>query len=75
MAEHLAPYRTYVIRCWKEPHSQAGTSIYRFSLEIPATGERLGFSRPEDLIHALELTLTQVQVQAIADIPPEDEVN
>ena len=75
MARHLAPYRTYVIRCWEEQSAQPGTRIYRFSLEIPATGERSGFSRSEELIDALELVLSQIQGQAIADNASEDEPN
>ncbi len=62
-----APYRTLVVRCWQEPYDQSGSCVYRFSLEIPATGERFGFTHSEDLVHALELTLTQLQTQAIAD--------
>lgn len=61
MPKHLAPYQTYVIRCWEEQSTQAGINIYRFSLEIPATGKRFGFTSPEDLIHALELALPQIQ--------------
>lgn len=67
MVDHLAPYRTYVIRCWQEHCEQQSTSIYRFSLEVPATGERFGFTCAENLISALELALAQMQTQAIAD--------
>ncbi len=62
MTKHLALYRTYIIRCWEEPRSQAGISIYRFSLEISATGERFGFTCSEDLINALATALAQIQV-------------
>ncbi|HEY9661930.1 MAG TPA: hypothetical protein V6C65_26035 [Allocoleopsis sp.] len=73
MTKHLALYRTYVIRCWEEPRSQAGISIYRFSLEIPVTGERFGFTCSEDLINALETALAQIQVQVSTET--EDEAN
>ncbi len=62
-----APYRTLVVRCWQEQGGQPDAYIYRFSLEIPATGERFDFTHSEDLVHALELTLTQLQTQAIAE--------
>lgn len=67
MARHIATYMTYVIRCWAEPSSQATTSIYRFTLDIPATGHRFGFTSSEALISALELALSPIQEQ------PEDE--
>jgi hypothetical protein len=69
MAKPLAPYRTYIIRSWEEPcrGSQSGAAIYRFSLEIPATGERFGFTCSEDLIQALKAALAQSQTEAIAD--------
>lgn len=71
MATHLALYRTYVIRCWAEQCGQPDTSIYRFSLEIPATGERFGFTSSKELISALELSLTQIQTQVMADATAE----
>jgi hypothetical protein len=75
VVRHLAPYRIYVIRCWEEQGAQLSPSIYRFSLEIPATGERFGFTSTEELINALELSLAQIQAEAIADAPPEDQAN
>lgn len=68
MVKHLAPYRTFVIRCWQEQCGQPGTCIYRFSLEIPATGERLGFTRTEDLIHALEGAIAQARTETEANL-------
>lgn len=62
-----APYRTFVIRCWQEQSGQPGSCVYRFSLEVPATGERFGFTRAKDLIQALELALAQSHAAAIAD--------
>ena len=67
MAKHLAPYRIYVIRCWEEPSSQANTSTYRFTLDVPATGQRFGFTSSEELINALELALSQIHSQASVD--------
>ncbi|UBF29987.1 hypothetical protein K9N68_37935 (plasmid) [Kovacikia minuta CCNUW1] len=73
MAKHLAPYRTYIIRCWEEQRSQSSTSIYRFTLEIPATGERFGFTQSQKLIQALELALAHIQTQTEPDAALEDE--
>jgi hypothetical protein len=58
-----APYRTFVIRCWQEPSDQPDACIYRFSLDIPATGERFGFTHSQDLIQALQLAMSQIQTQ------------
>jgi hypothetical protein len=71
VAKHLAPYRIYVIRCWEEQCDQTSTNIYRFSLEIPATGERFGFTNSRELINALELALAQIQAQVRTDNTPE----
>ena len=75
MARSLAPYRTYIIRSWEEPcrGSQSGAAIYRFTLDIPATRQRFGFTSLRELINALELALSQIQIQTIADTTPEDE--
>jgi len=73
VAKHLTLYRTYIIRCWQEHCDQPETQIYRFSLGIPATGERFGFTTSEDLIRALELALAQIQTQVVADVTPQDE--
>lgn len=73
MPKHLASYRIYVIRCWAEPGSQTNTSACRFSLEIPATGQRFGFTNFEELINALKLALSQIQTQEIPDAAPVDE--
>lgn len=62
-----APYRTFVIRCWQEQGSQPGDCVYRFSLEVPATGERFGFTCAKDLIQSLERALAQIHGTAIAD--------
>jgi hypothetical protein len=66
VVEPVAPYRSYVIRCWEErcweEHcGPPGTPIYRFSLDIPATGERFGFTSSKDLIQAVESAIAQIQ--------------
>ena len=70
MAKSFIPYRTYVIRCWEEQSVQTNSSIYRFTLEIPAIGKRCEFTSSEKLMNALKLALSQIQ--AISDRTPED---
>ena len=64
MAKHLAPYCIDVIRCWEEPSSQTDTSVYRFTLDVPATDQQFGFTSSEELVNALELALSQIHSQA-----------
>lgn len=64
----MVSYRIYVIRCWEEQTSHANMNVYRFTLDVPATGQRIGFTHSEELINALELALAQIQTQAIADV-------
>jgi hypothetical protein len=73
VARHLATYMTFVICCWAEQSLQSNTSVYRFTLNIPATGERFGFTNADELVNALKLTFTQTQTQATADMDWEDE--
>jgi hypothetical protein len=62
-----APYRAFIIRCWQEQDGQLDSCVYRFSLETPVTGERIGFTSAKELIQALELALSQIYATAIAD--------
>lgn len=59
MVNNQANYKVFVVRCWDEQNSQAGTIVCRFSLEIPGTGQRFGFVSLEALMKALELGLSQ----------------
>lgn len=72
--KQLASYRTVVIRCWQEQCGQPDV-IYRFSLEVPATGERLGFTHFEDLVQALELAFFQIQTQVVTDETRRDDLD
>ena len=51
-------YRSYVIRCWQEVDDQHKSS-WRFVLEVPATGDRQGFTNLPQLTTALAETLEQ----------------
>jgi hypothetical protein len=64
-------YRAYLLRCWQE-RSQASdqkTTVWRFSLEDPHTGQRRGFASFETLIAALRTELSGADVQR----PPHDD--
>jgi hypothetical protein len=50
MANNLAHYKVYVIRCWQEQNSSASTTISRFTLELPGSGQRFGFTSSKALI-------------------------
>lgn len=57
MVDEPAPYKVFVIRCWKEQSSQTNATILRFTLEIPSTGQRFGFTSQAELMKALESRL------------------
>jgi hypothetical protein len=59
VVDDLAHYKVYVVRYWEEQDVPSNRRICRFTLEIPATGQRFGFTSPEALMQALEQRLTQ----------------
>lgn len=59
MADYQACYKVYVVRYWEEQDAQTDTSICRFTLEIPRTGQRIGFTSSDALIKVLECKLNQ----------------
>ena len=58
----MMPYYAYVLRLWPETHDE--TTVWRFALLEPHTGQRLGFDTPDALISHL-MSKTQ-------DEPPEE---
>jgi hypothetical protein len=52
-------YRVYVIRCWEEQSIPADATIYRFTLEVPGTGQRLGFTSSQALMDEIGRRLTE----------------
>lgn len=56
----LQLYHSYVIRCWQEVDDQHKTT-WRFVLEVPATGNRQGFTNLPQLTTALAKALEQVE--------------
>jgi hypothetical protein len=59
VVDEPAHYKVYVVRYWEEQDTSTSRRIYRFTLEIPATGQRFGFTSPEALMSALEQRLFQ----------------
>lgn len=65
MGNDLAHYKVYVVRCWEEPTTQTthcmqvNMPIGRFTLEIPSTGQRFGFTSLPALLNALGHRLSQ----------------
>jgi hypothetical protein len=52
--EELSSYRVYVLRSWHECYPCSETpSVWRFSLEDPATRQRRGFADLESLMRFL----------------------
>jgi len=50
-------YQSYLLRCWQECDKETDTPIWRFSLEDPRTGKRLGFTNLLALTKTLETDL------------------
>jgi hypothetical protein len=55
-------YRAYLLRFWQEAGRYSGASAeWRFSLEDPHTGERLGFASMEKLAAFLRQTMSRAE--------------
>ena len=50
-------YRTYLLTCWQERDSVAGTVTWRFRLETPGTNQRRVFSLLKDAMTWIESEL------------------
>ena len=61
---------TLIIRSQVEYSVTVGTVILRCILEVPATGQRRGFTSTEDLLAALRAELMAVQNQIV---PPDQQ--
>ena len=59
MANAPSHYKVYVIRCWEELSSLTDTASHRFTLEVPATGQRFGFTSSEALMDEIGRRLTE----------------
>ncbi|MBP7961488.1 MAG: hypothetical protein KBG20_03960 [Caldilineaceae bacterium] len=52
MSGNTAPYRSYLLRLWREANHEA--PVWRSSLEDPTSGERIGFAGLEELFVFLQ---------------------
>lgn len=53
------PYQIFLLSLWAEPiHTANGCSVWRFSLENPHTGQRLGFKNLAALVKYLHQQTT-----------------
>lgn len=59
MANNPAHYKVYVIRHWEEQNPLTNTVICRFTLELPGTGQRFGFTSSEALLEDVERRLAE----------------
>ncbi|MBW4464901.1 MAG: hypothetical protein KME07_05610 [Pegethrix bostrychoides GSE-TBD4-15B] len=59
MANSPAHYKVYVIRHWEEQNLSTNTTVCRFTLELPSTGQRLGFTSSEALLNEIERRLAE----------------
>lgn len=59
MANNPAHYKVYVIRRWEEQNPLTHTTICRFTLELPGTGQRFGFTSSAALIGEIERRLAE----------------
>lgn len=51
----------YVVRSWQERTTQGREIVMRYALDIPATGQRRGFTESEALLDTLSTELTRAQ--------------
>lgn len=57
--QQLLPQQTYLLRYWEETRTAAPTSLWRFSLEDPASGQRREFATLRELVIALHTELVE----------------
>ena len=61
-----APYQTYIVRCWQTGIEENGQLILRFTLDVPATGQRFGFTSLEALTEALgKVKMSSSQIEKL----------
>ena len=53
--------RVYIVRCWQERTKRDDETVMRYALDIPATGQRCGFTSAEALLDTLSMELTGMQ--------------
>jgi hypothetical protein len=63
MVNRCACYEVYIIRCWEEQSVPTDAVVHRFTLEVPSTGQRLGFTNSQALIDEIERRLTEPETE------------
>ena len=53
--------RAYWLKCWREYSTGTTASVWRFSLEEPHTGKRMGFASLEALLAYVNEVLLQIE--------------
>ena len=53
--------RVYIVRCWQEHTRRDDEIVVRYALDIPATGQRCGYTSAEALLDTLSMELTGTQ--------------
>ena len=48
--DHTLRYHSFVLTIWQEGEPMTATACWRYSLEYPHTGERIGFRSSADLL-------------------------
>ena len=68
---HIRPprYHAYLLRIWQEAASE--TAVWRFSLEDPSSGQRVGFADLSALVAFLHQQTSTNQRSEIRDRRPE----
>ncbi len=56
--------KSYWFKCWRENAAQDTGDIWRFSLEDPNTGKRIGFASLESLLAYVKTVLAQWEEEA-----------
>jgi len=57
--------RVYVIRCWQEHTTPDHERVIRYALDIPATGQRRGFTSTAALLDTLA-----TELPSVSETPP-----
>lgn len=74
MESNPVTFSTLIIRNQVEYSALAQAAILRCTLEIPATGQRWGFTDVDDLLAALRAELLTVQHQMIPSDQQKEEI-
>ena len=57
MTQVLKDYRVLIVRAWSVQPAQNEEPVWRYTIEVPHTGERFGFISMQSLLEALDRKL------------------